>query len=174
MISTSPRGGRPLVEASARLAMADLRGSFGFYSSHRMTAPDGTLIKLRLDVCERHGWVSVEHWPEGARWATASYDFALFAQDQHLGGLRWLFSCPLSGVRTPVLYLPPDADCLGSREAHGLSYRSQRLRAPARAAVRAQRIRLDLGGSADVDAPFPGRPKGMWSKTYERRRVVGV
>lgn len=138
MISAScPRGGRPLVEDALRLHVHDLRGPFGFYGSHSLTGADGTAVKLRLDVGDRYGWIYVEHWPTGAGWAATTYEVALLAQDQHLGGVRWVFACPLSGVRTPVLYLPAGG-CLGSREAHGLAYRTQRLRAPARAAARAR------------------------------------
>jgi hypothetical protein len=173
VISTSnTRATRPLVEDALRLHVRDIRGRFGFFGSHDLTARDGTMIRLRLDVRERYGWAYVEHWPASAGWASSTYEVPVYAQDQHLGGARWVFACPLSGVRTPVLYLPAGARCLGSRAAHGLAYRTQRLHAPARAAAHAQRIREDLGGSADLAAPFPERPKGMWARTYERLRAI--
>ncbi len=166
---------RPLVEDAARLHVHDLRGPFGFFGSHEIQASDDMTIKLRLDVGEHHGFVAVEHWPAGARWASSTYDLALFTRPQPSGdGVAWVFGCPLSGVWTPVLYLPAGAARLGSRVALGLGYRSQRQRAPVRAAERARRIRLDLGGSADLTAPFPPRPKGMWSKVYERRRAEAL
>lgn len=174
MISTTPRAARSLVEDALRLHVHDIRGRFGFFGSHVLTARDGATIKLRPDVGERHGWVYAEHWPVGAGWASSTYEVPVYAQAQHLGGVRWVFACPLSGVRTPVLYLPAGARCLGSRAAHGLAYRAQRLRAPGRAAARARRIREDLGGSADLAAPFPERPRGMWAKTYERRRAEAL
>lgn len=169
MISASPRGARPVVEDAARLHDHDLRGPFGFFGSYTLTVPDGTTLKFRPNVGERHGWVHVEHWPAGAGWASSTYDLPLYAQDQHLGGVRWFFACPLSGGRTPVLYLPAGGGCLGSREAHGLAFASQRLRAPARAATRARRIKVDFGGPADLTAPFQEPPRGMWARTYERR-----
>jgi hypothetical protein len=47
------------------------------------------------------------------------------------GGWRWWFLCPLSqdrGERRPVrvIFLPPGQRYFGSREAHGLNYRSQK------------------------------------------------
>ena len=58
MISTmSSRGGNPLVEAGIVLRVRDLRGPFGFFASHTLTAADGEVISFRLDVGEAHGWV---------------------------------------------------------------------------------------------------------------------
>ncbi len=161
---------RTLVEAAARLHVHDLRGPFGWFGSHEIRASDGVTIKLRLDVGEHHGFVAVEHWPTGARWAASTYELALFARPQPSGGVAWLFSCPMSGVRTPVLYLPAGASCLGSRAAHGLGYRSQRQRAPARAAVRAHRLATDLG-ITQPGAP-PARPRGRWVRTFDRRAAA--
>ena len=103
--------------------------------------------------------------------ADPEYQLALMSTPQPFGGLRWRFVCPESGKPCGVLCLPIGAEQLASRQAHGLAFKSQRLRASARSAVRAQRIRLDLGDLANLDAPFPERPKGMWSSTYERRRT---
>ncbi len=158
---------RNLVEDAARLHVHDLRGPFGWFGSHEIRAPDGVTIKLRLDVGEHHGFVAVEHWPPGACWATSTYDLALYARPQPSGGSAWVFTCPLSGVRTPVLYLPAGASCLGSRAALGLGYRSQRQRAPVRAAARAHRLAADLG--AVEPGATPVRPKGAWRVRFDRR-----
>ena len=171
--STSPRGGRPLVEAGFVLRPRDLRGVHGFFASHILTAVDGTTIKLQLDIGETYGWVHVEHWPVDAGWATSSYDVALISTSQPFGGRRWRFVCPERSKPCSVLCLPIGAGQFASRQAHGLAFASQRLRAPARAAIRARQVRLDLGGSADPDAPFPERPRGMWARTYVQLRDAG-
>ena len=42
----------------------------------------------------------------------------------HYGGRRWWFLCPSTKARVSKLYLPPGATMFGSRQAHGLTYRS--------------------------------------------------
>lgn len=54
------------------------------------------------------------------------------------------------------------------RACHGLTYQSTRENGPERGLRRAQNIRQQLGGSADLTAPFPPKPKGMHWRTYER------
>ena len=44
-----------------------------------------------------------------------------------LGAVRFWFRCPLSDRRVAKLYLPPGSGVFGSRPAHGLAYRSQRI-----------------------------------------------
>lgn len=171
MISASePRGGRLLVEGCARLHVHDLRGPFGWLGSHEVRASDGAAIKLRVDVGERHGWAHVEYWRPGAAWASSGYDLGLFARDQHFGGLAWAFSCPVAGVRTPVLYLPAGASSFASRQAHGLAFTSQRQRAPARAADRAHRLAANLGVVELGTAPV--RSKGIWGRP--RGIIIGA
>ena len=173
-ISTSPRGGRPLVESGLVLRTRDLHGVHGFFASHTLIAADGSVIKLQIDVGETYGWVHVEHHRADHAWADPGYEISLFATPQPFGGQRWRFVCPERGRPCGVLHLPVGAEQFASRQAHGLAFASQRLRAPARAIGRAQRIRLALGGPSDLDAPFPARPKGMWSKNYERRKGMAL
>ena len=126
----------------------------------------GQQIGIFADIAEL---VAHAEWSAGTDWPTSSYDIALIATPQPFGGRRWRFRCPNGLGPCSVLCLPPGTDHFASRQAHGLAFASQRLRAPARAAVRAQRICLELGGSSDLNAPFPPKPKGMWSKSYERQ-----
>jgi hypothetical protein len=54
------------------------------------------------------------------------------------------------------------------RRCYRLAYASQSESYHDRALRRAQSIRTKLGGTANMNEPFPRRPKGMWRKTYQR------
>jgi hypothetical protein len=54
------------------------------------------------------------------------------------------------------------------RECGRLAYTSQRKSADQRALWKAQKIRMQLGGSPNILENFPGKPKGMHWRTYER------
>ena len=56
------------------------------------------------------------------------------------GNRRWWLVCPETGRRCSTLYLPPGAARFASREAHGLTYRTQRLDKRGRAVERAARV----------------------------------
>lgn len=94
----------------------------------------------------------------------------LTATKPRLGGLRLWFLCPVTGHRARVLYLPEGKTRFASREAYGLSYRSQRDSALFRSIARAQKIRARLGGDLSIHSPFPARPRGMHRRTYARLR----
>ena len=83
------------------------------------------------------------------------------------GGQRPWFVCPGEGCgrRATVLYGRRLFLC---RHCHGLAYESTRESAGDLALRKAQKIRRRLGGSANLLAPFPAKPKGMHWWTYER------
>lgn len=82
----------------------------------------------------------------------------------HLGGARPWFCCPKCGERAAILYGPRFA----CRECKHVAYPSQRESPRFRPLLRAQKIRMALGGDANMLAPFPPRPKGMHRVTYWR------
>jgi hypothetical protein len=94
------------------------------------------------------------------------------------GGLRWWFLCPawVQGRaclrRVRKLYLVPGAGMFACRCCCRLSYTSQREDGANRALAKAQAIRRRLGGSGSMSELFPGRPKGMWRRTYARLRAT--
>lgn len=98
----------------------------------------------------------------------------LTATRLRLGGVRLWFLCPLTMQRVRALYLPAGKRRFASREAHGLSYRSQGESDLFRSITRAQNIRARLGGDLSIHSPFPARPRGMHNRTYERLRKVGL
>src|SRR5215813_2523696 len=89
-------------------------------------------------------------------------------------GRRPLFLCPHCRRRVCSLYhLAGEIAC---RTCGRLWYASQRRSANGRRVLRAQRLRLKLGGEKEslksITKPdaFPPRPRGMQRKTYERLR----
>jgi hypothetical protein len=87
------------------------------------------------------------------------------------GGWRPWFACPGEGCgrRVAVLYGRRLFLC---RHCHGLAYASTRESAGERATRKAQKVRMRLGGTANLLAPFPPKPKGMHWRTYARLRAA--
>ncbi len=90
----------------------------------------------------------------------------------NFGGERPWFVCPgvVNGVRcgrrVAILYGP--GKYFLCRHCYDLCYESQREDKGHRALRRAQKIRHQLGGSANMMEQFPDRPKGMHHDTYMR------
>jgi hypothetical protein len=97
----------------------------------------------------------------------------------HLGGLRPWFSCSAfvggraCGRRVAKLYLR-EAAVFACRYRCGLAYASQHEIARHRAITREQKIRMRLGGSANLLEPFPPKNRGMHRRTYYRLLVEAV
>jgi hypothetical protein len=66
-----------------------------------------------------------------------------------------------------MLYLR-DAAGFACRHCCGLAYRSQQETPRHRAISRVQKLRMRLGGSANLLKRFPKRPRGMHRLTYYR------
>jgi hypothetical protein len=91
-----------------------------------------------------------------------------------LGGRRPWFVCagqdPVGcGRRAAKLYLALGGP-FACRRCNGLTYASQRQGLHHRSVDRARKIRIRLGGSADLVGPFPQKPKWMHWCTYELLR----
>jgi hypothetical protein len=84
----------------------------------------------------------------------------------HLGGQRPWFRCPLRacGRRCAVIYIA--GEYVACRRCPGLAYASQREPVRQRGLMKAQKIRIGLGGSPSMMDKFPDRPKGMHEKTF--------
>ena len=85
----------------------------------------------------------------------------------HLCGERPWFSCPRCFRQAAILYGPRFA----CRECKRMAYPSQRECSRYRPVRQAQRIRMELGGTANITAPFPPKPKGMHWVTYWKRQA---
>ena len=87
---------------------------------HRMT--------VVVEVRASHGYVRLQH-PSRASDRTEHMDYTvgLIWTVPRFGGRRWWFSCPLSGRRCGVLYLPRGASKFASAKGHGLDYAVTRM-----------------------------------------------
>jgi hypothetical protein len=92
----------------------------------------------------------------------------------HLGGRRAWFRCAVysngryCGRRVALLY--GAGELFACRRCYGLAYSSQREAFPHRGLGKTQKIRIRLGGSANMFDEFPGKPRGMHGRTYDRLR----
>ena len=165
-----------------------MRGNYSRYSKR-----DTVESRLSIDVRELHrggylepGQVSSWRW---AYWdgslidqvtAKAGDDFVLLFHgrtqqfvaidrtDCHLGGQRPWFLCPGSSCRKRCARLFSGRDGYLCRDCQNLAYQSTRESETFQAMNRASVIRIKLGGSGSLHAPFPEKPKGMWWRTYEK------
>jgi hypothetical protein len=109
----------------------------------------------------------------GSEWRSVEQRVPLVWTKCHLGGARPWFRCSASvggrfcGRRVAKLYLR-GARVFACRRCCGLAYASQQEVPRHRAIRRARKLRMRLGGSANLLEPFPQRPRGMHRITYYR------
>jgi hypothetical protein len=83
------------------------------------------------------------------------------------GGVRYWFVCPEAGCTRRVAKRYQIGGRYACRHCHRLAYRTQHENFFDRGLLKAQRIRMKLGGSANMTLPFPPKPKFMrWSTYY--------
>jgi hypothetical protein len=92
----------------------------------------------------------------------------------HFGGHRSWFCCTGRRCkrRVAMLYLGA-APVFACRACLGLTYASQTESPHFRNIGRSRKIRMLLGGTADLFDPFPEKPRGMHWRTYWRIRARG-
>jgi hypothetical protein len=127
---------------------------------HRMT--------VVVEVRASHGYVRLQR-PSRASDSTEHMDYTvgLIWTLPPFGGRRWWFSCPVSGRRCAVLYLPRGAARFGSAKGYGLAYGVTRMAEHDRLWHRMEKIARRLGDDPDPEIP-PRKPKWMRSVTYAR------
>ncbi len=110
----------------------------------------------------------------GGEWEDVAETVRIFRVSCRLGGTRPYFICPgvVSGItcgrRVAKLHGP--GRYFLCRHCYRLAHACQREGALDRMFRRANKIRQRLGGDPGMAMPFPGRPKGMWRRTYMRLR----
>jgi hypothetical protein len=96
------------------------------------------------------------------------YTVVLQKSRPNFGGVKWWFTCPLRcGRRVRKLFLPPGAKYFGCRNCYRLTYYSRNQDTHQRAWAPVRRIYKRLG-SDECGTFIPPKPKGMWTRTYER------
>jgi hypothetical protein len=105
------------------------------------------------------------HRSRGEDWQSAEYRISIDWTPCHYGGKRAWFRCPISGCgrRVAILYGGAIFAC---RRCHHLAYECQQETPHGRALLKAQSIRMRLGGSGSMAEPFPPKPRKMHRKTY--------
>lgn len=86
----------------------------------------------------------------------------------NFGGARYWFVCPVQGCSRRITKLYFLGGRYACRHCHCLAYRAQHENAYGRGLLKAQRIRMKLGGSANMQLPFPEKPRRMRWATYYR------
>jgi hypothetical protein len=168
------QGGRVTVEgcASGRLGTRDLRGllrspaggncwiSYRRDGEHLMTVT----VEARPDL----GYLRLRH-PSRASGHVEPMDYSVDLTWTVLGfgGRRWWFSCPVSGRRCAVLYLPRGARGFGSARGYGLAHATTRMPEHDRLWHKMARIARRLGDEPDPEIP-PRKPRWMRAATHGR------
>lgn len=94
------------------------------------------------------------------------YQVTLTYTDCRYGGRRPWFVCPNLNCQRRVAKLYAGGSYFLCRHCYDLVYLSQNEATPHRLLRQIQRVRRELGGSRNVDVPFPEKPKGMHWSTY--------
>jgi hypothetical protein len=110
----------------------------------------------------------------GGEWEDVAETVRIVGAPCRFGGARPYFICPgvvngaTCGRRVTKLHL--SGRYFRCRHCYSLTYASQSEDALGRSLRRANKIRARLGGDPGMASRFPGRPKGMWARTYEHLR----
>ena len=112
----------------------------------------------------------------GGDWEDIKQSVPLIQTDCHYGGERTYASCPgvvnglHCGRRVGKLFL--GGRYFLCRHCYNVSYSSQSEPKPDRALRRANKIRMALGGEPGGAHWIASKPKGMWQRTYQRKRWI--
>jgi hypothetical protein len=110
----------------------------------------------------------------GEGWTDVQQRFPVVWTPCRFGGERPWFTCSVYANGTycgrQVTKLYSAGRLFACRYCSRLAYASQQESAHERGLLKAQRIRMRLGGSANMLVNFPEKPKGMHLQTYERLR----
>lgn len=110
----------------------------------------------------------------GGEWEPITQPVRITYSDCHFGGQRPYFLCPgvLSGTHCSrrVGKLFAGGRYFLCRHCYNITYSSQSEASHDRLLRRANKLRMALGGAPGTAHLIPFKPKGMWQRTYDRKR----
>lgn len=167
-------GGRPSIErtCSLKIRAQSFRGfSWGLHGGGTVNFEsdyDGEWsVEIKTDTRNKgFPYIELSHEPRNGEDGTETYQVRLETTRPHYGGERWWFTCPYTGQRCGVLYLPIGGRRFASRRAYGMVYECQKMTRSDRLIRRAHNLNYALGGDGNE---LYEKPKGMWQRTYERK-----
>lgn len=146
-------------------------GEYGWYWT------DGRMITIRVSTLAEEGRALflVLHYRSrrgGDAWEDVAEVVRLTWTRCHYGGWRPWFRCPAvmhgRSCRRRVAILYGAGKYFACRQCYRLAYPSTREDAADRALAKHQALKVRLGGSPALPAPFPPKPTGMHWRTYDR------
>jgi hypothetical protein len=133
-------------------------------------------INLRAEMDRVH--LSYRWRVAGGEWEDVEETVRIVSAPCRFGGSRPYFICPgtVNGVACGrrVAKLHGSGRYFLCRHCYRLAHASQSESKWERALRRANKIRQSLGGDPGMASPFPGRPKGMWRRTYDRLQEQAI
>lgn len=161
------------VESRRSIDVRELRkGGYlepGLCSTWAWTYLDGSTnsVSIRAEVGRVVLQYRTKTWYE-ADWLDRNEPVALDWSPCYFGGQRSWFICPGRSCGRRVAKLHFGGSGYLCRHCHKLNYKSTRENEASMAMSRASAIRIKLGGTGSLMAPFPEKPKFMWQRTYNK------
>jgi len=163
-------GGKSTVESCRSIDVLDWHRRGCLRSPRRFSwvwRQDGERVASIKVETERHR-VTLKYRSRryGEDWTDAKQQFPVVWTPCSFGGDRPWFICTYCRRQVSKLYNA--GHLFACRQCSRLAYASQQESAHERGLLKAQRIRMRLGGTANMLDDFPEKPKGMHWRTYER------
>ena len=169
-------GGKTTVESCRSIDVLDWNRRGCLRSPHRFSwawKQDGKRVASINVETERHRVIlRYRSRPYGEGWTDLQQRFPVEWTSCRFGGYRPWFVCSVyangtyCGRQVTKLYYA--GRLFACRHCSRLAYASQQESAHERGLLKAQRIRVRLGGNANMLDDFPEKPKRMHWRTYDR------
>jgi hypothetical protein len=160
------------VESCLALDVNELRGALTPGATGTLTwERDGDVVASVAFRMDKDALVLCHYTQHAAEPRGVEQHVALSSVPAAFGGVRTYFLCPGAdcGRRTSILYFARGS--FGCRRCGGLAYQSQGENVRQRARRRADKLRARLGWpQRALVLPIVVKPRGMWSRTFERLR----